>query len=380
MKTYKHLYEKLIAIENLEEAYWKARRGKVSKSYIQKFDKHYRLHLAILYRELKDKTYQPKPLKSFILRDPKTRKICVSDFRDRIVHHALINILQPIFESRFIHDSYASRKNKGTSTALQRFDYFKNKINSKYSLGYVFKADIKRYFDTVDHNVLMTIINQKIKDDDLLSLVQKILNNFENKIPGKGMPLGNWTSQFFANIYLNELDQFIKHKLKAKYYIRYVDDFVILHKSKKTLQNYQQLIKEFLRELKLQFHPNKCKIVPLKRGVSFIGCKIFQHHKLLIKRNIKKITTKPHELLNFYEQSIISQEDLFNVYNGWNGYAQQANTYTLRQNMKKYLKMELEKRTNTRKSIIQEMASIQIEEMKETANMMPSPINLENSW
>ena len=275
MKTYSGLFEKLISIENLELAYQKARKGKFNTKAIQEFDAHYQLYLIQLRLELKSRAYAPAQLKTFILRDPKTRTISVSQFRDRVVHHALVNVLQPIFEPRFIYDSYASRKGKGTLAALKRFDCFLKKVTRNGTLApgardrnivasFVFKADIKSYFDSVDHRVLMQIICKHVKDSDVLWLVERILGNHNSGISGKGMPLGNWTSQFFANVYLNELDQFVKHVLKVKYYLRYVDDFVILHRSKTTLQEYELQIKLFLQVLKLELHPLKCKIVPIR--------------------------------------------------------------------------------------------------------------------
>ncbi len=263
MKTYNNLYERLWSFENLERAYEKARRHKTTNKDVQQFHEHWRFHLCNLMRELRTRTYKPHPLKKLILRDPKTRVICVSEFRDRIVHHALINILQPVFEPRFIYDSYASRMGKGTSAALKRFDQFLKKVtnngklvpntrNNNYVRGYVLKADIRHYFQTVDHDVLLRIINRMIKDSSVIKLIEDILQNYDGGTPKKGMPLGNWTSQFFANAYLNELDQFVKHKIKARYYIRYVDDFIILDARKEVLNIYAQAIKEFLRLLKLE--------------------------------------------------------------------------------------------------------------------------------
>ncbi|HLC32547.1 MAG TPA: reverse transcriptase/maturase family protein [Candidatus Nanoarchaeia archaeon] len=275
MKTYRSL--KLISIANLKEAYEKARKRKSRNQAVQEFDKHWQLHLVQLYKELKTGTYSPKPLKTFILRDPKTRTISVSDFRDRVVHHALVNVLQPIFEPRFIVDSYASRKGKGTTAALDRFYLFLRQVtrngrvlrgaeNKNTVVGFAFKADIKSYFDSVDHDVLFGILSKRVKDESVLWLIQKILDNYTSGTSGKGMPLGNWTSQFFANVYLNELDQFVKHQLKAKYYLRYVDDFIIVHSSKITLQEYEHRVRDFLRTLKLELHPTKCKIFPLGGG------------------------------------------------------------------------------------------------------------------
>jgi hypothetical protein len=286
----------------------------------------------------------------------------VSDFRDRVVHHALVNILQPIFEPRFIHDSYASRKGKGTFAALKRFNVFLRKVTKNGQLvpdsqnanavrGYALKADIKHYFDMVDHDVLLSIIAKRVKDDCVLRLVRVILGNYDSESPGKGMPLGNWTSQFFANVYLNELDQFVKHTLKAKYYLRYVDDFVLLHRSKDTLQEYEMRIKEFLQRLKLELHPNKCQIIPLRRGITFLGFRLFYRYKLLRQRNIRKIWKKLKEMLDEYGSQNIEASEILNTLQGWQAYAQQGNTYRLREQITAMVMKEFETQTVLRKGL-----------------------------
>ncbi|MBI5804388.1 hypothetical protein HY450_04030, partial [Candidatus Pacearchaeota archaeon] len=214
MKTYKKLYEKISSVDNLMLAYKKARRGKSKKTSVVEFEKNLDAELKKLHEELISFTYKPKPLRRFVIRDPKTRIIHASSFRDRIVHHAILNAIVPIFEKRFIYDSYASRIDKGTHKAIQRFDYFKRKVsrngklvksggaNENYIEGYVLKADIKHYFESVDHEILINILKKKIRDGKVIWLVKKILVNFDGEAQGKGMPLGNYTSQFFANVYL----------------------------------------------------------------------------------------------------------------------------------------------------------------------------------
>lgn len=341
MKTYKHIYKRVYSWDNLEDAYWRARRGKSGNPKVKEFEKHWRLRLCELMHELRNKTYRPKPLKTFILRDPKTRRICVSHFRDRIAHHALVNILEPIFEPGFIHDSYASRRRKGTLTALNRFDRFKQKTsrngrtlrnarNANEVKGFAFKGDIRHYFESVDHEALIGILSKRIRDSDVIWLVRTILNNHHSEQPGKGMPLGNWTSQFFANVYRNELDRFAKHELKAKYYIRYVDDFVILHPSKDTLRYYETRIRTFLGEIKLELHPEKCSIAPLSHGIAFLGFRSFYHHRILKRKNILKIQARLSDLI---EECTIGQADASDVLDalqGWAGYAMHGNTYRLR--------------------------------------------------
>lgn len=330
-------------MENLLSAYQKARKGKSKKTSVIQFEKNLDIELIKLQHQLRTFFYTPHPLRRFIVRDPKTRVIHASAFRDRVVHHALMNIIAPIFEKSFILDSYASQINKGTHVAVQRFEYFQRKVsrngkrvriggggNSNSVEGYVLKADIKHYFDTVDHDVLLSIIKRKIKDGKVMWLIRKILNNFEGNDLNKGMPLGNYTSQFFANVYLNELDHFVKHDLKVKYYIRYVDDFVILHSNRKVLEYYQDRINHYLQFLKLELHPDKSKIIPLKSGIVFLGYKIFYKYKRLRKRNFRAFENKFSKKLELYRKGEITKEYLEESLQGWFGYAKWANTYKLR--------------------------------------------------
>ena len=340
MKTYKKLYKKFYSTENLISAFNKAKKGKSKKEYVINFQNYLIEEIKNLQEELRDKTYKPRELKKFIIRDPKTRTIHASIFRDRIIHHAIVNILEPIFEKIFIYDSFASRKNKGTHNAVIRFKSFVRKVSSNGSLikksysnnsikGYVLKADIKHYFDSIDHEVLIEILRKKIKDEDLIWLIRKVLENFELE-KGKGLPLGNYTSQFFANVYLNELDYYIKNILKAKYYIRYVDDFVILHKNKKRLEYFLKHINNFLPCLKIKLHKDKTKIIPLRNGITFLGYRIFYHYTLLRKRNIKHFKNKLKENLEKYKKGEITKEKLDNKINGWMGYAEWADTFNFR--------------------------------------------------
>ena len=341
MKTYRRLWATLCSKQNLRLAYEKARRHKTNNPAIQAFDEHATYHLALLRHELRHKTYRPQPLQKFVLRDPKTRVICKSDFRDRVIHHALVNILQPIFEPRFIHDSYASRQGKGTLAAIKRYETFARQVtrngglvtgarNNNDVVGYALKCDIRHYFDTVHHDTLVRIIAQRVRDDDVLWLVRTILDHHHAQTTGAGMPLGNWTSQFFANIYLNELDQYVKHKLHATRYLRYVDDFVILDRSTTVLEAHREAITTFLRTIHLELHPTKCMIIPLRRGVAFLGFRIFSHYRLPRRRNVRSIRRRLRDLLAMYEDGQVAHERITDTLQGWNAYASHAQTYHLR--------------------------------------------------
>ena len=351
MKTYKNLYSSLCSLENLQSAFEKAKEGKTNKFYVKQFEKNIVPELSVLKQELESFIYRPKPLKRFIIKDQKTRVIHSSAFRDRVVHHALINVLEPIYEKIFIFDSYASRKNKGTLAAVKRFDAFKRKISCNGQLvkkalggnqirGYALKADIKKYFDAVDQCRLIGVIQQKITDKYIIWLIKQILDNFQIKNLGNGMPLGNYISQFFANVYLHELDQFVKHELKAKYYLRYVDDFVLFSKNKERLVQWKEQINFFLKNhLFLELHPEKSKTIFLKRGFTFLGYKIFYHHRLLKRNNIRKFERNFADKASLYKNSFITYEKLALSLSGWFGYAKWANTYSIRKDLLDRLKV-----------------------------------------
>ena len=326
-----NLYEKLCRYQNLELAFKKARKGKTKKAYVKVFEEKLEQNILRLQEELFEHTYRPKPLDTFILKDPKTRRISRSDFRDRVVHHALCNIIEPLFDKTFIFDSYANRKGKGTLKAIERFEHFSRKVSANDSRAcFVLKADVRKYFDSVSHDKLMSILAKKIGDERVLWLCRVILDNF-SIAPGRGMPLGNLTSQFFANVYLNELDQFVKHELKAKYYVRYVDDFAILDTSFRVLEQIKLRINEFLRlKLDLELHPQKSCIRGARRGVDFLGMRVFPTHRLLRKKNVRKFKKKWTLLDNAYQRGLLPIEKMHDSLQGWCAYAKHACAYKQR--------------------------------------------------
>ena len=344
------IYKNLCSYDNLILAFKKARKKKTTKPYVIGFEQNLKNNLLNLQNELTFLYYEPKHLETFILRDPKTRKISKSEFRDRIVHHAICNVIEPIFEKQFIYDSYANRKNKGVLKAIQRFEEFKRKVscnNSKHA--YVLKCDIYHYFETVQHEILLKIINKKISNSKILWLIKKILSNHRTMKEGTGMPLGNLTSQFFANVYLNELDQFVKHKLKAEYYIRYVDDFVIFSQKRGLLKKYKQKINAYLnQELALILHPDKSRIIPINRGTEFLGFKIFSHHKMPKKKNRKKFIRKIKDLCKKYDERKISYDKIYDTIEGWISYAKNANTYKLRKKILKKIEPKFRNEISTK--------------------------------
>jgi retron-type reverse transcriptase len=331
METYRTLYQHVCNYQNLESAFDKASNRKSNKWYVIKFGRELQVNLEQLKHKLEDFTYSPKPLTTFIVRDPKTREINSSDFRDRVVYHALCNIIAPIFEKNFIHDSFANQKSKGTHNAIKRAVKFMGKIKLQRATGGGGANDIRHYFDTVDHEILLNILERKIKDPNTIWLIKLILSNHKSEVCRKGMPLGNLTSQFFANVYLNELDQYIKHKMRVKYYIRYVDDFVIFHRDKLLLKKWMAEIDEFLKQnLKIEMHPEKSRIIKIDKGITMLGFRIFPDNILIKKSNSKRIWKRLKILDLQHHQGKISTDELIARIEGWSAYAKFGNTYHLR--------------------------------------------------
>jgi len=357
MKTYKNLFNKIYSFQNLHLAYLKARKAKRYKSEILKFGYNLEDNLLRLRKELSNQTYQHGGYKKFIVFDQKKRHIKAAPFRDRVVHHALCNIIEPIFDKGFIYSSYACRKNKGTHRAIKRLEKLRRScFNCKASKGkiYCLQCDISKYFVSIDHQILLKLIEKNIVDKKVLWLVREILRSSEES-PGKGIPLGNLTSQLFANIYLNELDQFVKHKLREKYYVRYMDDFLILNFEKRILHSVKIEIRNFLEEkLILEMHPKKVNIFSVeknqlvlpydfsyKQSISFLGYRIFGTHRLLRKASVKKFTRRTKKYQKRLNKDLISRKKFNNSIQSWVAYAQFANSWQLRKNLETKLSINL---------------------------------------
>ena len=320
MKTYKHLYEQICTKENICKAYRKARLGKRKKFYVRQFEQNVHDNIELLHQQLLNESWRPLPYKQFIAYEPKERLIRAPQFRDRIVHHALIQILQPIYDKILIYDTYASLKNKGTHAAVDRLTQFLRRDRDN---AFVFHGDVRKFFDNIDHETLICILRKKIADERVISLIKKILTNQGISL---GVTLGNYTSQWVANIYLNELDYFTKHHIKVKHYIRYMDDFLLLSDSKSELHSWKHQIEKFLNgELKLELHPVKRQIFPSNKGVDFLGYTVWRDHRKLRRRNVRSFISrlrkfdKVPSVTSFIEASLMS----------WKGYSLHADAYGL---------------------------------------------------
>ena len=236
-----------------------------------------------LYRDLKNKTYQHGGYEHFVVTDPKRRDIHKASVRDRLVHHAIYRILYPYYDRKFITDSYSCRNNKGTHKAITKFRKFVGKVSQNHTKTcWALKCDVRKFFASIDQTTLLTILDKSIKDRDILALLKNVIGSFDSGKVGVGLPLGNLTSQLLVNIYMNEFDQFIKHKLKIKYYVRYADDFIILSTDKTELIKTLSYMIVFLREkFHLKLHPKKVSITTFSSGVDFLGWVHFPYHSVL---------------------------------------------------------------------------------------------------
>lgn len=277
-----HKFEDIICLDNLLEAWKEFVRGKRNKKDVQEFLFHLMDYTLSLHCDLNNHTYRHGSYQAFNISDPKPRNIHKASVRDRLLHHAIYRILYPFFDKTFISDSFSCRLEKGTHKALNRFRQFAHKASQNNTRTcWILKCDIKKFFASIDHQILLDILDSYISDKWIIWLLKEIIESFSAK-PGVGLPLGNLTSQLFVSVYMNEFDQFVKHKLKIRYYIRYADDFVILSGNKEYLENLIFPMNKFLfEELKLQLHPNKVSIKTLNSGIDFLGWVNFPYHRIL---------------------------------------------------------------------------------------------------
>ena len=304
--VFNHSFEEVIGLDNLLSAWQEFIKGKRKRKDVQEFSLNLIDNIINLHNELANHTYQHGSYQAFRINDPKPRQIHKSLVRDRLLHHAIYRQLYPFFDRIFVPDSFSCRLNKGTHKALNRFRQFGYKMSGNNTKTcWVLKCDIRKFFENIDHEILLKILNEYVPDKNIIWLLKKVIRSFESA-SGRGLPLGNLTSQLFVNIYMNEFDQFVKHKLKAKYYIRYADDFVVLSQDKSWLQELLPKMGDFLEEkLRLNLHPDKIFIKTLNSGVDFLGWVHFPDHRVLRtttkRRMFKRVKKNPKpETVNSY--------------------------------------------------------------------------------
>lgn len=280
------------------------------------FEKRLEQNIFALHRDLISKAYRHGTYSNFYIYDPKLRHIHKATVRDRVLHHAIFKILNPIFEPTFISRSFSCRVGKGTHKGVQVLDTMLRKVSKNYGrTAYALKCDIRKFFDSVDHTILIKLLRRKMKDPETLWLMEEIIESFtgesSNLFTRRGLPIGNLTSQLFANVYMNEFDQFMKKELKIKNYVRYTDDFVIVSDDENFLKDLVPKIQDFLHKyLNLELHPSKVTIGTYRHGVDFLGYVSFPHYRALRKRTEKRMFRKLDEKIELFKQGEIDEERL----------------------------------------------------------------------
>lgn len=295
-------YYELITAENLFSAWYAFRKGKQNKRDVMEFERKLEDNIFQLLDDLNTKSYKHQGYSTFHVYDPKFRIINKACVRDRVVHHLIYSYLEPIFQPTFIHHSYACQKEKGIHKAVEDLGDTLRKASHNYTRQlWSLKLDIKKFFDSVNHDILLELLKRKIKDHDMLWFFEEIIQSYNSSQGvGIGLPIGNLTSQIFANIYLSELDYYAKCTLREQYYFRYADDFIFLHTDKAYLEKIETAVKNFVTErLRMTVHPNKIHYRKFSQGVDFVGYVLLPHHRVLRtktkNRMFKKMAGKVRE-------------------------------------------------------------------------------------
>ena len=318
------LYEELISMPRLLQAWEAFRKEKTNKRDVQVFSLRLEDNLFALHSSLKREMYQHGIYESFWVNDPKRRHIHKACVTDRVLHHLLYSYLYELFDSTFIYDSYSCRLDKGTHKGVERLVTFARKESTNYTKAcWALQFDIKQFFASADHAILKQLLIQKISDERILRLLSQVIDSFHSTVgPGKGIPLGNLTSQIFANIYLHELDTYMKHTHKARFYIRYADDGVVLSSSKQHLIEFILPIEDFLQKhLSLSLHPRKVTIRKLSWGIDFLGYIVLPHYVLPRTKTKRRLLKRVREA----DQSEASNQ----MIQSYLGYLSHAKAYTL---------------------------------------------------
>lgn len=342
MKRYRNLYPQVYDFNSLYWAYRNARRGKTNRGEVLRFTARLEEHLITLQNELIWKTYKQAPYREFYVTEPKSRLIMALPFRDRVVQWSIYQLLMPIADRKFIFDSYACRPGKGTHAALDRLRYWLRGDPDRDKL-YVLKMDIHRYFYRVNHDILLSLYRKWIADDDLMWLIEHIVRasdgglgivegstDYDTKDTGVGMAVGNLLSQLSANIYLNEVDQFAKHRLRLKRYARYQDDILVLHHDKALLHRVRRDIECFLTDNLALVTNEKTQIRPVSQGIDWVGFRVWPTHVRLRKSTARRMRRRLRSLQRKYERGEVDFDTVHQSMQSYMGALKHCDSYGLR--------------------------------------------------
>lgn len=338
-KVYHALFESITSPERLFAAWQEFRKGKSARPDVQEFEVHLEEHIFALHRELISGTYRHGSYSAFTICDPKQRPIHKAIVRDRVLHHAVFAALNPIFEPTFIAHSYSCRRNKGTHRGVDALKTMLCQVSRNNTRAcFALKCDIRRFFASVDHKVLLEILARRIKDDRVMRLLENIVVGFSSDYPAnssmKGIPIGNLTSQLFANVYLNEFDQYMKHTLKIRHYIRYTDDFIIVADDEMILRNLLSPVHDFLeQQLHLDLHPHKVTVRKCSQGIDFLGLILRPHHRVLRTVTKRRMFRKLWEKTEKCRKGVVSEASCEQSLQSYLGVLSHADTYRLSQEL-----------------------------------------------
>ncbi|MDI3467466.1 MAG: Retron-type RNA-directed DNA polymerase [Nitrospira sp.] len=339
MKRLGDLWPRLVSFKNLLDAYRKARRGKRRSLAVAEFGLNLERELLSLQRELQEGSYRPGDYRLFTIYDRKPRVISAAPFRDRVVHHALMNCIEPPLDRTFISDSYACRRTKGVHAAVDRYQAWAQ------TYRYVLKMDVRQYFPSIDHDLLKEKLGRRIKDPRLLALLDRIIDGSPSTheleyFPGDdlftpverrvGIPIGNLTSQFFANLYLDDLDHDIKQVLRVRPYLRYVDDMVVLDHDKARLADIRAAVRERLAADRLRLHPYKAQVTRVSDGLTLLGYVVYPERRRLRNDNGHRFARKLRRMAQAYRAGLLEWANIVASTRSWIGHATHADTEGLR--------------------------------------------------
>jgi len=353
MKKIRNIYQNIVSKENLYSAAYSAAKGKRYRDKVADFNFHIEEEIDNLHKDLLRKTYRHGKYRLFTVYEPKERKIAAAPFRDRVVHHAVHDCLEPLIDKTFIHHSYACRKDKGTHKAVDKAQEYLR------ANRFCFHGDIKKYFPSIDRNILKGMLKMRIEDKELLRLLDEIIDsakqltpmvkdNAGSLLPGsietsrsplfnnqeKGLPIGNLTSQFFANLYLNELDYFVKFDLKERYYLRYMDDFLIFSNDRKGLLEIREKIRIFLKDrLELILHDSKSQVYKTGNGIKFLGFRIFKSYRRLTLDNMRRFRERLKRFTCLFKNGKMEGREICDSVRCWVAHSKYAGTKILRYNI-----------------------------------------------
>jgi RNA-directed DNA polymerase len=344
-KTYRNLWPLFVSWENLLASYQACRRRKRYSPRAAEFDYEWESNLLRLQQDLLAGSYRCGRYRNFYIFDPKRRRISAAPFRDRVLHHAVVRVLEPIFERRFIYHSYACRRGKGTHRALDRAQGFLRRYN------YCLKTDIVRFFPNVDHQVLLDVLGRPIRDERSMRLIRLIVASGEGVLtdeatrdyfPGddlfavlrpKGLPIENLTSQFFANVLLDELDHFIKEDLRLSGYVRSADDFLLFGDSKHELWQYRAAVVDHLARLRLKLHEGKTHVRPCSSGVKFLGLVLHRDGRRLQQRAVRRLSARLRRFRRLLGCGMATPREITTSLKAWLAFAQEANSTGIRRDL-----------------------------------------------